>query len=328
VLAYLIRRILWAGVLVVAMTFVTFVILFKIPADPARFLVPNQNPAEYQLEAAREKLGVDDPFFVQYGRFLWRTAHLDLGYSYTSVGYRDPVAVTEELRQAIPVTLSLLLGGAVLWLSVAIPLGTISAVRAGSLLDRGLLVFVLLGISSHPVVVGLFFRQFLGYELGLAPVEGYCAPFGANGCGPHGWAHHMLLPWLTISVLFAALYSRMVRIHVINELHEGYVRTARAKGARESRVIRRHVLRNSLLPILAMLGMDVGLVFGTAVFVEEVFGLAGLGSLALGASAGLVGFDLPVIAGVILVVSLAVVIFNLIVDLMMGVVDPRVRVIG
>jgi peptide/nickel transport system permease protein len=135
----------------------------------------------------------------------------------------------------------------------------------------------------------------------------------------------MLLPWITISVLFAALYSRMIRVHVINELHEPYVRTARAKGARESRVVGRHVLRNSLLPILAMIGMGVGLVFGSAVFVEQVFDLSGLGTLALGASAGLVGFDLPVIAGVILVVSLFVVVFNLIVDLVVGVVDPRVR---
>jgi peptide/nickel transport system permease protein len=135
----------------------------------------------------------------------------------------------------------------------------------------------------------------------------------------------MVLPWITISVLFAALYSRMIRVHVLNELQESYVRTARAKGARETRVLGRHVLRNSLLPILAMLGMDVGLVFGSAVFVEQVFDLAGLGSLALGASAGLVGFDLPVIAGVILVVSVFVVLFNLIVDLTVGVVDPRVR---
>jgi peptide/nickel transport system permease protein len=323
--AYIVRRILWAGVLVVAMTFVTFVILYKIPNDPARFLVPNQNPTEHQLEVAREQLGVDDPFFVQYGRFLWRAAHVDLGYSYSSVGFREPVAVTTELRQAIPVTASLLVGGAVIWLSVAIPLGLISAVKAGSLLDRALLLFVLLGVSSHPVVIGLFLRQFVGYEFGLAPIEGYCAPFGHDGCGLHGWAHHMALPWITISVLFAALYSRMIRVHVINELHEGYVRTARAKGARESRVVGRHVLRNSLLPVLAMIGMDVGLVFGSAVFVEQVFDLAGLGSLALGASAGLVGFDLPVIAGVILVVSLFVVMCNLFVDLLVGVVDPRVR---
>lgn len=323
--AYVIRRIIWAGVLVVAMTFVTFVILFKIPNDPARFLVPNQNPTEHQLEVAREQLGVDDPFFVQYGRFLWRALHLDLGYSYASVGFREPVPVTTELRHAIPVTVSLLVGGAVIWLSVAIPLGLISAVYAGSFLDRTLLFFVLLGVSSHPVVIGLFLRQFIGYKFGLAPIEGYCAPFGGDGCGVDGWAHHMILPWITISVLFAALYSRMIRVHAINELHEPYVRTARAKGADETRVIGRHVLRNSLLPVLAMIGMDVGLVFGSAVFVEQVFDLAGLGSLALGASAGLVGFDLPVIAGVILVVSLFVVLFNLIVDLLVGVVDPRVR---
>lgn len=326
-LAYVIRRLLWAGVLVVAMTFVTFVILFKIPNDPARFLVPNQNPAEYQLEAARKKLGVDQPFFVQYGRFLWRVAHLDLGYSYASIGQRDPVPVTQELRDAIPVTASLLVGAAVLWLVIAIPLGTLSAVYAGSFLDRAALVFVLIGISAHPVVVGTFFRQFLGYELGLAPVAGYCPMIGKNGCGPAEWAHHLLLPWMTLAFLFAALYSRMVRIHVINELQEGYVRTARAKGATEARVVRKHVLRNSLLPIFAMLGMDFGLAFAGAIFIEEVFGLAGLGSLALGASAGLVGFDLPVIAGVILVVSIAVVIFNLMVDLLVGVVDPRVQVV-
>jgi peptide/nickel transport system permease protein len=326
VVAYVIRRILWAGVLVIAMTFVTFVILYKIPNDPARFLVPNQNPAEYQLEAARKKLGVDDPFLVQYGRFLWRTAHLDLGYSYTSIGNRDPTPVTSELRSAIPVTASLLLGAAVIWLAIAIPLGILSAVYAGSFVDRAVLVVVLLGISAHPVVVGTFLRQFLGYELGLAPVEGYCPLVGKGACGPAQWAHHLLLPWLTLSFLFAALYCRMVRVHVINELREGYVRTARAKGATEAQIMRKHVLRNSLLPIIAMLGMDFGLAFGGAIFVEQVFELSGLGSLMFGASSGSIGFDLPIIAGVILVVSLAVVLFNLIVDVLMGVVDARVRV--
>ena len=327
-LAYIVRRLLWAVVLVVAMTFVTFVILFEIPNDPARFLVPNQNPTEHQLEVARDKLGVDDPFFVQYGRFLWRVAHLDLGTSYASGGYGSkPVPVTTQLRRAIPVTASLLIGAAVLWLLIAIPLGILSAVHAGSFVDRAVLVFVLLGISSHPVMVGTFFRQFLGYELGLAPVEGYCPMIGKAGCGPADWAHHLLLPWLTLAFVFAALYSRMVRIHVVNELHEGYVRTARAKGATEARVLRTHVLRNSFLPVLAMLGMDFGLVLGSAIFVEKVFGLAGLGNLMLGASAGQIGFDLPVIAGVILVVSVAVVVFNLIVDLTMGVIDPRVRAV-
>ena len=326
-LRYVLRRLLWAGVLALAMSFVTFVILFQIPADPARFLVRNQDPSERQLEAAREKLGVDDPFFVQYGRFVWRVAHLDLGYSYASRSLeRQPTPVTTELRRAIPVTATLLIGGAVIWLTVAIPLGVLSAVRPGSAFDRFALLFALLGISAHPVVVGLFLRQTLGYNLGLAPVEGYCPMVGESSCGPVGWAHHMLLPWLTISVLFAALYSRMIRVHVIEELREGYVRTARAKGAREARILRSHVLRNSFLPILAMIGMDIGLVFGSAVFVEQVFGLAGLGNLVLNASAARVGFDLPVIAGVILVVSMAVVLVNLVVDLLIGVIDPRVRV--
>jgi peptide/nickel transport system permease protein len=135
----------------------------------------------------------------------------------------------------------------------------------------------------------------------------------------------MLLPWLTISLLFAALYSRMIRVQVIKELHEGYVRTARAKGARDSRILRSHVLRNAFLPILAMRGMDIALVFGSAVFVEKVFGLAGLGNLMLNRSVGLIGYDLPAIAGVMLVVSLAVVLVNLVVDLLVGVLDPRVR---
>jgi len=315
----------WACVLVVAMTLVTFLILFKIPADPARFLVPNQNPTEHQLQVAREELGVDDPFVVQYGRYLWRVAHFDLGYSYTSLGGRRPEAVRKELREAIPVTASLLLGGAGIWLSISIPLGTISALYAGSVFDRGALLFVLFGVSLHPLMLGLFLRQTLGYQLGLAPVDGYCPMVGEGSCGPVGWAHHMLLPWLTISLLFAALYSRMIRVQVINELREGYVRTARAKGAPDSRILRSHVLRNAFLPILAMLGMDIGLVFGSAIFVEKVFGLAGLGNLMLSRSVGLIGYDLPAIAGVVLVVSLAVVLVNLVADLLVGVLDPRVR---
>ena len=178
-LAYVIRRLLWAGALVVAMTFVTFVILFKIPNDPARFLVPNQNPAEYQLEAAREKLGVDDPFFVQYGRFLWRVRALRprllvrvgraarAGPGHGGAARRDPGDGVAARSAA-----------AVIWLrSRSHSERSRPSTRARPSTGR-LLVFVLLGISSHPVVVGLFFRQILGYELGLAPVEGYCPMVG------------------------------------------------------------------------------------------------------------------------------------------------------
>ena len=152
-LGYLFRRVLWAILLVVVMSFVTYVIFFQIPSDPARFIVPNQNPTEHQLEVARHQLGLDDPLVVQYGHFLWRAAHLDLGVSYQSLR-GDPVPVTRLLRQAAPVTASLILGGAILWLMLSIPLGTLSALRPGSVLDRGILVFVLI-----PVSIGLFLRH-------------------------------------------------------------------------------------------------------------------------------------------------------------------------
>jgi len=329
VLAYLFRRVLWAILLVIVMSFVTYVIFFQIPSDPARFLVRNQNPTEHQLEVARHQLGLDDPLVVQYGRFLWRAAHLDLGVSYQSFGQRNPVPVTHLLRQAAPVTASLILGGAILWLMLSIPLGTLSALRPGSLLDRGILVFVLIGISAHPVSIGLLLRQFVGYKWQLVPIDGYCPLFGegsATGCsGAEGWLQHLLLPWLTFALLFAALYTRMVRTNVLFGLEEGWVRTARGKGASEVRVLRSHVLRSSLLPVVTMLGMDIGVAFGGAIFVERVFGLPGLGSLALSALSGNVGFDLPLIVGVVLCVTTAVIVFNLIVDVLSAVFDPRVR---
>jgi peptide/nickel transport system permease protein len=325
VLAYVVRRLLWAGLLVLVMTFVTYVIFFRIPADPARFLVRNQAPTEHQLEEARKRLGLDEPFLVQYGRFVWRLAHLDLGVSYQSFGGRNPILVTRLLAEAAPVTASLIVGGAVLWLMLSIPLGTLSALRAGSAVDRGILLLVLIGISAHPVSIGLFLRQFLGYKWQLAPVNGYCPLFGSGDCaGPGPWLSHLILPWFTFALLFTALYTRMVRNNVLFGLEENWVRTARGKGATELRVLRSHVLRTSLLPVVTMLGMDIGVAFGGAIFVERVFGLPGLGSLALTALSGNVGFDLPLIVGVVLCVTTAVIVFNLVVDLLAVVLDPRI----
>jgi peptide/nickel transport system permease protein len=328
-LVYVVRRLLWAALLCIAMTFITFVIFFQIPSDPARFLVPNQDPAEYQLENAREKLGVDKPIYVQYGKFLWRSAHLDLGDSYFSLSRRREIAVTRMLRDAAPVTASLFIGAQLFYLAIAFTLGTLGALRPRSLVDRAGLVFVLLGISAHPVIVGLFLRQTFAYEWQLAPTTGYCPLIGSGGCsGPVEWAHHLLLPWLTFSLLFAALYSRMVRSSVLGLMGEHWVRTARAKGASEWHLLRAHVLRNALIPIVTMMGMDFGFAFGSAIFVEQVFGLPGLGTLVVTATRGTgpEGYDLPVILGVVLFVSIAVVVLNLVVDLLYAVLDPRIRV--
>src|SRR5262245_1402157 len=329
--AYLLRRLVWAVVLVFVLTLATYVIVYQIPADPARFLVRNQNPTERQLEEARAQLGADRPIYLQYGKFLWRLAHLDLGSSYSrDRGERVPVMTV--ITDAAPVTLSLICIAALIWLAIAIPLGTIAALRPRSLADRATLAFVLVAVSVHPVIVGLLLKQLFGYEWRLMPTEGYCPlngstylPGWGNCGGPVDWAHHLLLPWFSLSLLFVALYSRMVRVNVIEVLDEPWVRTARGKGASEWRVVRSHVLRNALLPIVTMLGMDLGVVVGSAVFIEDVFQLPGLGALATGAARGETGFDLPVIVGVVLSVCVFVVVFNLVVDVLYVWLDPRVR---
>ena len=329
-LFYLVRRVLWAVFLCFALTVVTYLIMFQIPADPARYLVraqasPNSDLST-QLEEARKELGVDQPIYVQYGKFLKRVVRLDLGASFSGYGTNDERKVTDMLKEAAPVTISLFAGAAFFYLLLALPLGTISALRPGSLLDRGILVFVVLGISAHPLLIGLLLRQTFAYQWTIFPGGGYCPIFGGPECGPVQWANHMMLPWITFALLFAALYTRMTRASVMEVLNEHWVRTARAKGAAEHRIMRAHVLRNALMPIVTMVGMDLGFGFASAIFVEEVFGLPGLGSMAVDALRGGIGFDLPAITGVVLAVSFAIVAINLAVDVLYAWLDPRTRV--
>ena len=292
-LRYFIRRLLWSCVLFVAVTLVTFVIFFVIPADPAR-QVCGQRATATCIERARHFLGLDQPMIVQYGRFLDRlVVHRSLGRSFTN--RQD---VTKSVLNAAPVTASLVFGGAVLWLLVSIPIGILSALRPRSLLDRVTMVAVLIGISAHPVWIGLLGAYFIGFKLQLVPITGYCDLFSPSGdCGgPTQWAYHLILPWCCFAVLFAATYVRMIRAYTMETLNEDYVRTARAKGAPETRVLRAHVLRNAMLPIVTILGMDLGLALGGAFFTESVFGLPGLGRLAVGA---IDNFDLPTVQGVV-----------------------------
>jgi peptide/nickel transport system permease protein len=336
-LRYFARRVLWAAVLLVVITFVTFVVFFQVPQDPARFLVRSQNPTEQQLAEARKQLGVDKPIYEQYAKFVWRALHLDFGSSYESIGQRREDSVARQLVQAAPVTISLFFGAAILWLAISIPLGTIGALWPRSFLDRGLLVFALLAISIHPVSLGLILRHFVGYRWQVTPTEGYCPLVGQGGviptaegvvtCGGFAdWSQHLLLPWLTFALLFVALYSRMVRISVMNILHEPWVRVARARGASEVRVLRSHVMRHALLPIVPMLSMDLGIMFGSAIFVERVFRLPGLGSMSVSALRGEIGYDLPVLVALVLFVSSFIILLNLLADLVYAWMDPRIRI--
>ena len=326
---YLIRRLLWAGVLFLSVTIVSYIIFFLVPAEPARLMAGPQAPPD-QVERIRKQMGLDDPVYVQYGRFLGGLMpvsfdgglHLkapSLGRSYAT---RQPV--TEIIKDAAPVTASLVFGGAILWMLIAVPIGILSALRPRSLLDRSAMVFVLIGISAHPVWIGLILIYFVGYKAGLTPLGGYCDMINpSTDCGgPVEWAHSLILPWITFAILFAALYVRMIRANTLEAMNEDYVRTARAKGAPEWLVMRSHVLRNAMLPVVTMLGMDIGVALGGAIFTEAVFGLPGLGRSALQA---LEGFDLPAVMGIVVFATICVIVFNLFVDLLYAIIDPRIR---
>jgi peptide/nickel transport system permease protein len=319
VFQYLVRRILWAIVLFLTITVVAYVIFFIIPADPAQ-LACGQRASPECLRNATQNLGLDKPVYVQYWKFLTNlVVHQDLGKSYFN---RQSVNTT--VLNAAPVTASLVLGGAVLWMLIALPIGILSALRPKSLLDRGAMVFVLIGISAHPVWIGLILSYLVGFKLGWTPITGYCDFVNpSTDCGgPVQWAYHMILPWITFAVLFAALYVRMIRANVMEASGEDYVRTARAKGAPEHTVIRSHILRNALLPIVTMLGMDIGVALGGAIFTETIFALPGLGQTALVA---ITNFDLPTVQGVVVFATISIIVFNLVVDLLYAVIDPRIR---
>jgi peptide/nickel transport system permease protein len=298
---------------------VTYVIFFIIPANPAK-LSCGQRATELCIKSAEKTLGLDKPVYVQYGKFLERLViHQNLGKSFTT-----RQSVNTIVANAAPVTASLVFGGAILWMMVALPVGILSALRPRSLLDRGAMVFVLIGISAHPVWIGLILAYTVGFKLGWTPITGYCDFFNpATDCGgPVQWAYHLILPWITFAVLFCALYVRMIRANVMEASNEDYVRTARAKGAPEHVVIRGHILRNALLPVVTMLGMDIGAALGGAIFTETIFSLPGLGQTALNS---IQTFDLSVTQGIVVFATLAIIVFNLIVDLTYAVIDPRIR---
>jgi peptide/nickel transport system permease protein len=319
VFQYLIRRLLWAVVLFIAVTVVTYIIFYVTPADPAR-LAAGQGATPADVQRVAERLHLNEPFYEQYGRFLWElVGHQSLGTSF--VNRED---VNHVVFRAAPVTASLVFGGAIMWLLISLPIGIISALKPRSLIDRFGMVFVLVGISAHPVWIGLILAYFVGFKLGWTPITGYADFFNPSteAGGPVQWAYHMLLPWITFAILFAALYVRLIRANVMETMNEDYVRTARAKGAPEGQVIRSHVLRNSLLPVVTILGMDIGLALGGAIFTESIYSLPGLGRQVLQSYEN---FDLPVIQGIVVFSTLCIIVFNLIVDLLYAWIDPRIR---
>lgn len=315
---------MWSVVLFLAVTFCTYVIFFVLPADSTQI-----GRASSQAESVdiRDAFEVNGNLFEEYGGFVWGfVTRFELGHSFAT-----RQEVSDMVWRAAPVTISLVAGAAVLWLLIAFPVGVLSALRPRTLLDRLAMTFVLVGMSTHPAWIGFLLSYFFARKHHWLPYSGYCDMINpSTDCGgPASWAYHLILPWITLSLLFAAVYTRMIRATVLEALEEDWVRTARAKGASEWRVLRVHVLRNSLLVVVTMLGMDLGLamvgtvLLGGAVFVERVFSLPGIGNMTL---AALPSRDLPVIVGVVLFVTGIIVLLNLVVDILYAWLDPRVRV--
>ena len=308
-------------------TFVTFVIFFLAPVAPERLVCGGAQARPACMREAIDRLGLNHPVYYQYGLFLKRLV-VDRSLGKSFVTRQD---VNHVVGQAAPVTASLVFGGAILWLMIGLTVGILSALRPRSLLDRAGMVFVLVGVSAHPVWIGLIFSYFFGYKLRNfpihTPIAGYAHLFNPPPGQPGGlaqWAYHLILPWMTFAILFAALYARLIRANVMETMNEDFVRTARGKGAPESRVLRSHILRNALLPVVTILGMDIGLALGGAIFTESVYNLPGLGNTAILAVSN---YDLAVVQGVVIFATLSIIVFTLLVDILYAWVDPRIRLV-
>ena len=312
---YTIRRLGWAALLCLVLSLLTFVMFYVVPREGR---VQRLRGTFTDVQRAQQFSG---PVVVQYGRWVSRVARGSMGRSYVN---RQPVS--DILLAATPVTLSLTIGGAVLWLLIAIPLGIFTALWPRSPLDRASTVLVLVGISTHPLWLGLILSYVFGYTLHALPVTGYCdfvSPSTTCG-GPVQWFIHLLMPWFTFALVFVAIYVRMIRASVTEALQEDYVRLARAKGMTEWAALRKHALPNALISVVPMVAMDISrFALPTALFVETAFGLPGVGRVLRDA---LIRNDLPVIVGVVVVSTLVICALNFVGELFQVVVDPRVKV--
>lgn len=317
-IAYLLRRAAWGALVVWLVATLVFVVYFAVPRDVAR-LIAGRQASEETLAVVRARLGLDQPLIVQYGRYLGRLTKGDLGESFIT---QEPV--TTIIARDIPVSASLAIGGGALWLLLGIGAGVVAAARPRSRIDRGITAVALFFYSMPSFLVGQLLLFFLFFQLYLAGIElfppGSYVPLTED---PLQWLRFMILPWLTIALVTGAIYARLTRGAMLEALGEDYIRTARAKGLSERRVIVRHALRSSLSPVVTQFGIDIGSLLGGAIVTEVVFGLPGLGREVVQA---ILKQDLPVIIGVTILSSALVVGANLLVDLLHAALDPRVRV--
>jgi len=312
---FAVRRLLGTIVVLFAISVIVFLIFNVIPnSDPARRLA-GRNPTPTLVASIEEEWGFDDPLPQQYLTMMGKVFSGDL------ISYTTREDVDERIVEGIPATFSLCAGAAVIWLFFGILFGYLSAVNAGGWLDRGLTVVAVAGISIPVFWLAAILLNYLSYQTGLFPSNGYVALAEE----PFEWASHLILPWISLATIQIGFYSRVLRSSMLDAMNEGYVLAARAKGISERRVMSRHVLRNSLIPIVTLFGLDVGVLLGGAILVEAIFNLDGVGRYAF---ESLQSLDLPPIMAVTLFGAFFVVLFNALADIAYAYLDPRVRLGG
>jgi peptide/nickel transport system permease protein len=315
VLAFIVRRLIGAFIVLVAVSFITYLIFIKIPGGDPAPRIAGRTATEANIQDIREKLHLNDPFYEQYWGMMQAL------FSGSLKSYSSQLDVVDQIKAGIPATFSLCIGAAIIWLTCGILVGLISAVTAGGLSDRAITFFALIGISLPVFWLGLISRYFFaqGHPFGFLPDGGY-VPITDN---PWQWFVHLLMPWTVLAVLFIGFYGRVLRSNILDTINEDYVRTAKAKGLPYRRVLVKHVLRNSLIPIVTLFGLDFAAVLGgSAILTETVFDLKGVGWYAAQAVQDL---DLPPIMGVTIYATFFIVLFSVVVDLLYAWLDPRIR---
>jgi peptide/nickel transport system permease protein len=312
--AFVIRRTLGAVIVLAVVSFLTFCIFIVIPGgDPAERMA-GKNATDENIANIRETWGFDQPFYVQYAKMMQKVFTGDL------ISYTTQQDVIAEIKRGLPATLSLAIGAAIIWLFFGVLVGVISAVTAGRWSDRAITILALVGISMPVFWLGILARYYLGPEnAGIFP-DGQYVPLTDN---PVEWFYHLILPWFVLAVLFIGFYGRVLRSNILDAINEDYVRTARAKGLNPRRVLIKHVLRNSMIPIVTLFALDfAGVIGGGAILTETVFDLQGVGQYAARSVRTL---DLPPIMAVTLIGAFFIVFFNALVDFLYAYLDPRIR---
>jgi peptide/nickel transport system permease protein len=310
---FVVRRVLAMLAVLFAISVLTFLIFNVIPAGDPAVRMAGKSATPTTIQAIRRDWGFDKPVYVQYVKTMGKI------FSGNLVSYINQRNVLEEIRKDVPRTFSLAIGAAIMWMFFAILLGLYTAVRAGQFSDRFLTVLALIGISMPVFWIGALMNYYLGFKAGIFPNGGY-VPLNKD---PVQWLYHLLMPWTALSLLFIGIYSRVLRSNVLDTMSDDYVRTARAKGLSERQVLVRHVLRNSLIPIVTLWGLDFGAVLGGgAILTETVFDIQGVGQYAADSVSQL---DVPPVLTVTMFGAFFIVFLNTIVDIVYAYLDPRIR---